>query len=152
MGDHPSPEDAEFQDRLAAHAIRAGDPPDVVRAKVLEAIRLNRPLDQSVPVGSITVRASEGSWKTVAPGTRMKRLARDERRVVFLLDLDPDSIVEAHDHEGAEDTYVIRGSCGIGSLMLGEGDFHHVEAEAHHGDVVASPEGCLLLITLSVTE
>ena len=152
MADHPGPKDTEFVNRMAAHAISAGDPPDVVRAKVLEAIRTNRPLDESVPARSITVRASEGTWKTVAPGTRMKRLLRDERRVVFLIDLDPDSIVEAHDHEGAEDTFVIRGSCRIGSLAVSAGDFHHVEADAHHGDVVASRDGCLLLISVSVAE
>lgn len=40
-------------------------------------------------------------------------------------------------------------SCHIGALGLAAGDFHHVEATAHHGDVVASADGCLLLITLT---
>jgi anti-sigma factor ChrR (cupin superfamily) len=150
MSDRPTAEDLEFLNRMAARAISPVDSPDVVRAKVLEAIRPSRALDESVPEQSITVRSGEGNWKPVGPGTRMKRLVRDERRVVFLLELEPGALVEAHDHDGAEDTYVIRGSCRIGSLSLSAGDFHHVEALAHHGDVVASPEGCLVLITLSV--
>lgn len=144
MTDHLAPEDLEFLDRIAAESCTPVPPPPQVRARVLEAVR-------GIPGAheSVTLRADEGVWKTIAPGTRMKRLAKDERRVVFLLDLDPHATVPAHDHEGAEDTYVIRGSCFIGALGLAAGDFHHVDSTAHHGDVVASAEGCLLLITLS---
>lgn len=150
MTDRLSPEDLEFLNRMSAHAITPVDPPDVVRAKVLQAIQTTRPLDESVPEDGITVRSQEGSWKNVGPGTRMKRLSRDDKRVVFLLELEPNAMVDAHDHDGAEDTFVLRGSCHIGSLSLSEGDFHHVDSAAHHGDLFASAEGCLLLITLSV--
>lgn len=144
MTDRLSSEDLQFLDRIAAEAISPVEPPAALRAQVLEAAR-RAPHPEAV----ITVRSGEGAWKTIAPGTRMKRLARDPRRQVFLLELDPHAVVDAHGHEGAEDTYVVRGSCHIGSLGLAAGDFHHVEASAHHGDVVASAEGCLLLITLS---
>ena len=149
MTDRLSAEDLQFLDRIAAEAISPVAPPAALRAQVLEAAGRARPLDESIPDQSITVRADEGNWKTIAPGTRMKRLTRDGRRVIFLLELDPHATVDAHDHEGAEDTYVIRGSCHIGSLGLAAGDFHHVEASQHHGDVVASAEGCLLMITLT---
>jgi anti-sigma factor ChrR (cupin superfamily) len=151
MTDRLSAEDLQFLDRIAAEAIPPVDPPAALRAQVLEAARRARPLDESVPDSGecLTVRDGEGTWKTIAPGTRMKRLARDPRRTIFLLELDPHAVVDAHDHEGSEDTYVIRGSCHIGSLGLAAGDFHHVESSAHHGDVVASAEGCLLMITLA---
>lgn len=80
----------------------------------------------------------------------MKRLPKDARRVVFLLDLDTNALVSAHDREGGEDSYVIRGSCHIGGLGLFQGDFHHSDAGSHHEDVVASAEGCLLMITMEV--
>jgi hypothetical protein len=35
-------------------------------------------------------------------------------------------------------------------VALSEGDFHHVDAGAHHGDVVASEQGCLLLLTVEI--
>jgi anti-sigma factor ChrR (cupin superfamily) len=151
MTDRLSAEELQFLDRIAAEAIPPVDPPAALRAQVLEAVRRAPTLDESIPRPEecLTVRADEGTWKTIAPGTRMKRLARDPRRTIFLLELDPHAVVDAHDHEGSEDTYVIRGSCMIGSLGLAAGDFHHVEATAHHGDVVASAEGCLLMITLS---
>lgn len=149
MTDRLSAEELQFLDRIAAEAISPADPPPALRAQVLEAARRARPLDESVPEECVTVRAGEGTWKTIAPGTRTKRLSRDARRTVFLLELDPHAVVDAHDHEGSEDTYVVRGSCHIGSLSLAAGDFHHVEATAHHGDVIASAEGCLLMITLT---
>lgn len=152
MNDTLTREELDLLDRIAVAAIEPAPPPAAVRARVMDAIRSVPQRDISVPSAeeSLTVRAAEGTWKTIAPGTRMKRLAKDARRTIFLLDLDPDVVVDAHDHEGSEDTYVIRGSCSIGALGLAAGDFHHVEATAHHGDVVASAEGCLLMITLSV--
>jgi anti-sigma factor ChrR (cupin superfamily) len=151
MTDRLTAEDLQLLDRIAAEAISPVDPPAALRAQVLEAVHRAPHLDESVPRPdeSLTVRADEGTWKTIALGTRMKRLAKDGRRTIFLLDLDPHAVVAAHDHEGAEDTYVIRGSCHIGALGLAAGDFHHVEPTAHHGDVVASAEGCLLMITLT---
>lgn len=151
MNDYLDQQDLDFLDRVAAESCEPVTPPPAVRARVLDAIRSLPQRDESVPrpEESLTVRTGEGTWKSLGPGTRMKRLAKDGRRVVFLLDLDPHALVPAHDHEGAEDTYVIRGSCFIGALGLSAGDFHHVEPTAHHGDVVAGAEGCLLLITMT---
>ena len=139
-----SPEDLQFLDRVAAEAISPVAPPTAVRAKVMEAIR-------NVPGAheSRTVRAEEGKWSTIAPGARMKVLSKESGRMTFLVDLDPHATIPGHDHEGAEDSYVVRGSCQIGALSLNTGDFHHVEHTAHHGDVTASADGCLLLLTLT---
>jgi anti-sigma factor ChrR (cupin superfamily) len=72
--------------------------------------------------------------------------------MTLLLELEPEAILPAHDHDGGEDSYVIRGSCRIGAVALSAGDFHHVDAGAHHGDVVASAEGCLLLLTVDLAD
>ena len=152
MSDMLTRDELELLDRIAAETTVPCEPPPAVRARVLDLIRMTPQLDESVPGEheSLTVREAEGTWKTVAPGARMKPLARDDRRFVFLLEMEPSSVVWAHDHEGREDSYVVRGSCHIGALGLYTGDFHHVERGAHHGDVVASEDGCLLMITLEV--
>ena len=152
MNDTLSREELELLDRIACAAIEPVPPPSAVRGRVMESIRAIPQLDQSVPSPeeSMTIRADEGVWKTIAPGARMKRLSKDARRTVFLLDLDANAIVPAHDHEAGEDSYVIRGSCFIGGLGLYVGDFHHSDGGSHHGDVVASDEGCLLLITMAI--
>lgn len=95
-----------------------------------------------VPHESITIRADEGTWKTVAPGARTKAL----RGGAFLLEIDPHAVLPAHDHVDDEDMFVMRGSCHVGALSLNAGDYHHAKAGAHHGDVVASAHGCQLLI------
>ena len=142
-----SPDDLQFLDRVAAEAVAPVPPPPAVRAKVMDAIR-------NVPGAheSRTVRAEEGKWSAIAPGARMKVLSKDAGRMTFLVDLDPAATIPEHDHDGAEDSYVVRGSCQIGALSLHTGDFHHVESTAHHGDVVASADGCLLLLTVTRTK
>jgi anti-sigma factor ChrR (cupin superfamily) len=139
-----TPDELQFLDRIAAQAIEPVEPPAAARASVMAAIR-NVPGSHE----SRTVRAAEGNWKTVAPGARMKVLTREPARLIFLLDLDPHATVPEHDHDGGEDSYVIRGSCRIGALSLDTGDYHHADATAHHGDVVASADGCLLMITMT---
>jgi len=138
------PDELQLLDRVAAQAVAPVAPPPAVRAKVMEAIR-------NVPGAheSRTIRADEGTWKTLAPGARTKMLHKEGGRLTFLVDLDPGAILPGHDHEGGEDSYVIRGSCHIGALALEVGDFHHADATAHHGDVVASAEGCLLLLSVT---
>jgi anti-sigma factor ChrR (cupin superfamily) len=154
MSDALTPADLELLDRIAGETIEPMAPPAPMRARILDSVRQTRQLDTSIPGAheSRTVRESEGTWSEVAPGARMKRLSKDKTRntLTFLLDLDANALVPAHDHEGAEDSYVVRCSCYIGGMALNAGDFHHAEASVHHGDVVASADGCLLLITVAI--
>lgn len=154
MSDALSLEDLKLLDRIVSESIDPIQPPPDVRTRVLSAIRHRQPLDESVPGDheSVTIRAEEGRWVTVAPGVRTKKLSKDARRgtMTLLLELEPKAIAPAHDHEGGEDSFVVRGSCRIGAIALHQGDFHHVDAGAHHGDVVASEEGCLLILTVEI--
>jgi anti-sigma factor ChrR (cupin superfamily) len=156
MTDALTHEDLETLDRLVAESIDPIEPPPLVRTRVLAAIQRRQPLDESIPGEheSLTLRSDEGRWTTIAPGVRTKKLRKDARRgtMTILLELEPLAIAPAHDHEGGEDSYVIRGSCRIGAIALYAGDFHHVDAGAHHGDVVASDEGCLLLLTVEIAQ
>ena len=156
MSDALQIDELEVLDSLVAETIEPVDPPADVRARVLAAIRRTPQLDESIPGEheSRTVRKDEGNWRTCAPGVRTKKLSKDTARgtMTLMLELEPNAILPAHDHEGSEDSYVIRGSCRIGAVALYEGDFHHVDAGAHHGDVVASAEGCLLLLTIDLAD
>ena len=156
MSDALTIEDLELLDSIAAGAITPVEPPAFVRAKLMEAVRNTRPLDESLPGDheSRTIRAEEGRWQSCADGVRTKKLSKNVERntATFLLELAPNAILSAHDHHGAEDSYVVRGSCRIGAVALYEGDFHHVDAGAHHGDVVASDDGCLLILTVDLAD
>lgn len=156
MSDALTIEELELLDAIAAKSIEPIEPPPSVRAKLMEAVRQTRQLDESLPGEheSRTIRAAEGRWQSCAEGVRTKKLSKDVARntATFLLELAPRAILPAHDHHGAEDSYVIQGSCRIGAVALYAGDFHHVDSGAHHGDVVASDEGCLLLLTVDLAD
>jgi len=160
MSDALSPaltaDELDVLDGIVAETIEPVDPPAAVRSRILAAVRRTPQLDESVPGDheSRTVRADEGSWRSCAPGVRTKKLSKDTTRgtATFMLELEPRSILPAHDHAGSEDSYVVRGSCRIGAVALYAGDFHHVDSGAHHGDVVASDEGCLLLLTVDLAD
>lgn len=143
-------------DGLAAETIAPVAPPAEMRAKLLEIIRRTPQRDDSIPGAheSRTIRAAEGRWFPLGDGARTKKLAFNAERntVTFLLEMEPHALVPAHDHRGFEDTYVVRGSCHIGAVSLATGDFHHVEAGAHHGDVLASGDGCTLIITIDAAD
>jgi len=156
MSDVLTHEELALLDHLAAETIEPIDPPAAIRARVVEMARHTPQLDESLPGEneSRTVRTDEGNWRSCAPGVRTKKLSKDANRgtMTLLLELEPRAILPAHDHEGSEDSYVIRGSCRIGAVALYAGDFHHVDAGAHHGDVVSSDEGCLLLLTVDLAD
>jgi anti-sigma factor ChrR (cupin superfamily) len=128
----------------------------VLERFINDALHRRQPLDESIPGEheSLTLRSEEGRWTTIAPGVRTKKLRKDARRgtMTLLLELEPLALAPAHDHDGGEDSYVIRGSCRIGALALNVGDFHHADAASHHGDIVASEEGCLLLLTVDLAK
>jgi len=129
-------------DELIAQSIEPVAPPVSIRAQILSTIR-------NVPQNSMTLREEEGRWKPILPGVDMKRLSRDQKRgtVTVLLRFQPGSTLPEHDHHGNEQTYVIEGSCCIGSVGLAKGDFHQVDAGEHHGTVI-SKEGCTLLLVV----
>jgi anti-sigma factor ChrR (cupin superfamily) len=129
-------------DELIAQSIEPVAPPVSVRSQILNTIR-------NVPQNSLTVREEEGRWKAILPGVDMKRLSRDQKRgtVTVLLRFQPGSTLPEHDHHGNEQTYVLEGSCCIGSVGLAKGDFHQVDAGEHHGTVI-SKEGCTLLLVV----
>ena len=143
-------DELDLLDRIAAETIEPCDPPAEVRGRVMEMIRRTPQRDMSVPGEheSRTVRVNEGTWKAMCPGVRSKRLTKDDRRTTYLVEMEPSALLPAHDHEGNEESYVVRGSCSIGGLGLETGDFHQVNGGSRHGDVVASADGCTLLITV----
>jgi anti-sigma factor ChrR (cupin superfamily) len=151
---HLPPEDFALLDQIAAASVEPVSPPPHVRALVLEKVRSTPQLrlDESIPGAneSVTVRADEGRWVDAAPGVRVKKLSVDRARgtITLLMELAPHAVLPAHDHHGSEDSFVVAGSCRIGAVALSRGDFHHVESTAHHGNVVATAEGCTLLVTM----
>lgn len=135
-------EDLTFLDSLVAETIEPVPPPPALRQQILDAVR-------GVPQNSRTVRRDEGTTVHVAEGVTSKVLAFDRERhtATLLMTFARGAVMPAHQHHGAEQSYVVSGSCRIGSIYLRAGDFHQAPAGSHHGDVV-SEEGCVLLLVV----
>ena len=137
----------ERDDLMLLNAAMAGvlepvPPPAALKAQILTAVR-------GIPQDSVLIRAAEGRWSKVADGVRVKALSFDKERntATLLMVLEPGSTLPEHGHHGAEQTFVVSGSCRIGAISLRAGDFHAAGAGSHHGTVV-SDEGCELLLVV----
>jgi anti-sigma factor ChrR (cupin superfamily) len=139
-------EDLDLLDTVVASTIEPVDPPAALRARILAAAR-------DTPQNTRTVRENEGRWLRLVPGVTMKELSVDKDRgtATVLLSLAPGSHLAGHDHHGPEDSFVISGSCRIGSTYLNKGDFHHADGGTHHGEIV-SDDGCVLLLVIDRTD
>ena len=142
MTDALTTDDLTLLDELAAADwLEPVAPPPAAKLQLLESIR-------SLSAGH-TVRSGEGRWCSQIPGIDVKLLSRDETRGIatILMRFQPGAVCPPHDHSGAEECYVVAGSCRIGTLALKQGDFHHANSGSHHGAVV-SDEGCTLLLVI----
>lgn len=112
------------------------EPPAAARAAVIFAIREPE-----------VVRASGAEWLEIFAGVAVRKLRsdRDRRTVTSLLRIAPGGVYPGHRHKGAEDSYVVSGSCRFGAISLEQGDFIRIEPGGGHGDVT-SESGCLLLV------
>lgn len=140
-------EELDAMHALVPELIEPVAPPPELRAQILAAAA-------AVPQNAVTVRAADATWRPFpAPGVRWKRLSSNRERgtVTLLLELAPGASVPPHGHLGAEDSFVLSGSCRIGSIGLGKGDFHHVETGMQHGTVV-SDDGCTLLLVVDARD
>jgi anti-sigma factor ChrR (cupin superfamily) len=142
MSEGLSVDELAMLDEIVAESIAPIDPPAALRDRILGAV-------SNTPQNTSTVRANEGRWLRLVPGVTVKPLSEDLERgtATILMKLEPGSRVAGHDHTGPEDSFVISGSCRIGTTYLSVGDFHHADAGTHHGEIV-SEDGCVLLLVV----
>jgi anti-sigma factor ChrR (cupin superfamily) len=129
---------------LMAASLDPVAPPASVRAVVLAAIR--NP--------GRTVRSGEGKWyRQPVDGIEVKPLSLDRDRgiVTLLMKFAPGAVYPAHEHGGAEECFVVSGSCRIADVHLNAGDFHHADSGSHHAPVI-SDGGCTLLLVIDADD
>ena len=96
--------------------------------------------------GLTFVKASEGTWRRIAPGVMAKLLSFDpiSRRTTTLLRFAPGTRYAPHRHATVEELLVLEGGCSIAGREMTVGDYHRAEAGTVHHDT-STDEGCLLL-------
>ncbi|MDF0667658.1 MAG: cupin domain-containing protein [Nitrospira sp.] len=100
--------------------------------------------------GLTFIRASEGTWRRIAPGVTAKLLSFDptSRRATTVLRFAPGTSYAPHRHTAVEELYVLGGGCSIAGREMTVGDYHRAEAGTVHHDT-STDEGCLLLVISS---
>ncbi|HEX6727080.1 MAG TPA: cupin domain-containing protein [Nitrospira sp.] len=100
--------------------------------------------------GLTFIRASEGTWRGIAPGVMVKLLAFDpvSRRTTTLLRFAPGTSSAPHRHTAVEELLVLEGGCSIAGREMTVGDYHRAEAGTEHHDT-STDVGCLLLVISS---
>ena len=93
---------------------------------------------------------AEPQWEEVAPGIRVKILAKDtaRNRVSMLVRLDPNTDYPPHTHAGVEELHLLHGELWIDDHKLVPGDYNR--AEPGTGDQrVWSETGCTCVLVTS---
>lgn len=100
--------------------------------------------------GLTFVKASEGTWRGIAPGVKAKLLSFDpiSQRTTTVLRFAPGTRYAPHRHAAVEELYVLEGGCSIAGREMTVGDYHRAEAGTVHHDT-STDEGCLLLVISS---
>jgi quercetin dioxygenase-like cupin family protein len=118
------------------------EPPADLFGRIKSAIAAEAP---DLP-GTITMRAGEGGWQTIARGVERKILYRTEGRVTYLIRGQPGARLPGHEHDDDEEIYVLSGDLTMGALTLRAGDFHVARRGAQH-PMATTAEGCMLLVS-----
>ena len=96
--------------------------------------------------GLTFVKASEGTWRGIAPGVMAKLLSFDpvSRRTTTILRFSPGTRYAPHRHTAVEELYVLEGGCSIAGRAMSVGDYHRAESGTIHHET-STDDGCLLL-------
>ena len=140
---------ASWQERLGQLADRrtAEAPSASVWAAIASGIA-----EAPIP-NTTTIRAAEGSWQNVSPGTDIKVLFEnpDDGYRSFLLRMEPGGRLPGHIHAYTEECLVLKGELIIGETRYVAGDFHVAHPGSRHEDLT-SKSGGLVYVRTSMSE
>jgi anti-sigma factor ChrR (cupin superfamily) len=124
----------------------------VIRSATSERVRYwKAKIALQQPTKGLTfIKASEGTWRELAPGVTAKVLSFDpaSRRTTSLLRFAPGTSSAPHRHTAVEELYVLEGGCNIAGREMTVGDYHRAEIGTVHDDT-STDDGCLLLVISS---
>jgi quercetin dioxygenase-like cupin family protein len=124
----------------------------LIRAMTSERVRYwKAKITFQQPTKGLTfIRASEGTWRGIAPGVTAKVLSFDpvSCRTTTLLRFASGTSYAPHRHTAVEELLVLEGGCSIAGHEMTVGDYHRAEAGTVHHDT-STDDGCLLLVISS---
>ena len=137
-----------------ASSIPPIDPAPDLKQRLLARIRSKEQVKEQPEPGMYIVRSGSGKWRQSPwKGISYLRLYYDSATgfATSLLRVDAGAQYPAHRHKGAEQSWIVQGSCRIGAVTLHAGDYACAAAGTEHS-VLESDDGCVLLIVSSAKD
>ena len=119
--------------------------PTSARIDSLRTQVLTQPGLQPAAPGFHTVRATQGTWQTIAPLVEIKLLHEDAQGSSLLMRLQAGARLPPHQHAANEECLMLEGEGTIGDIHLCAGDFHLAHKGQLHGETYTTT-GALLFI------
>ena len=119
--------------------------PTSARIDPLRSRVLTQPGLPPAAPGFHTVRATQGTWQTIAPLVEIKLLHEDAQGSSLLMRLQAGARLPPHQHAANEECLMLEGEGTIGDIHLRAGDFHLAHKGQLHGETY-SATGALLFI------
>ncbi len=149
---------ADYRDLVAAVTLATAPacpaPPAELKSRILAAIHSSdRPPVAAAPppaLISALIKGGELPWTpTPYAGVRIRELsAASPDYAIVLVSVDAGTSFPPHDHQGAEDFYILSGDANIDGRSMCAGDFMHSEPGTHHHEMI-SHGGCQALLITS---
>ncbi len=134
---------AEEVEQMLAEQL-PGMTPAPARAADLRLRMLQRVRAASVAVDGLSgLRLSEGEWRPLVRGVRVKTLSSASGAV--LLDLDAGGQLPLHRHDMDEECVVLRGEVRMPDMRVGTGDYHIARSGSRHA-IIRAPHGALIYL------
>ncbi|MFI4950678.1 MAG: cupin domain-containing protein [Caulobacterales bacterium] len=115
------------------------EPPAGLWARIEARLEASQPIRR---LGPEVERYEGGTWRTLAPGVRMKRLWGKR---TLLIECQPGAVVPAHRHRTFEHSLILSGDVTGDEGDYQAGDYQGMPAGSHHG-AWSTRGGCRVLI------
>ena len=135
-----------------AFASPAIEPPSTVRDELIaRTARHDQVSERLKSIGAdqfVSILSTEGEWREIQDGVRLKRLYMDHATGVAtsLVRMLPGASLPAHQHLGVEQFFVIEGDCHVAGQTLGPGDYHRAKQGSTHETTYTTGGTLFLLI------
>jgi anti-sigma factor ChrR (cupin superfamily) len=112
-----------------------------LRQKILQQAR------EQAPAGTVTRRATQGTWFALDPKVQIKVLRCDKQagNQTILMRIASGGMIPGHQHTQEEEFVILEGECHVGSHRLSAGDVHIAAAGSWHDDITTQ-SGVLVLM------
>lgn len=135
--------EAEEVEQMLAEQLPAMAPAPALAADLRSRMLARVRAANAAEVGLTGSRLTDGAWRPLVRGVRVKRLSRADDAV--LVELDAGAELPVHRHDVDEECVVLRGEVRMPGIRVAEGDYHLAPSGSRH-PAIRAPHGALIYL------